>query len=258
MTLVQGLLKSLAITAPILMGTAAPAQQGPIVLLKLDDVTAASPRWRRTAEFLAQEGVKANFGVIGQALEKEDPALKEWVTALHKSGRIEFWNHGYATPFQKDEAKGIRGEFLGNSFENQLQALKRTQELGRLRFGITFAAFGPHSSGMDDNTFRALAEIPEIKAVFSPGMPRVATAGSVFMIQRRIELEKPIFNPNPDAVRERFEQIAKTVDYLSFQGHPNQWDDAKFANFQQAVRYLKEQGCRFMTVSEFLAQPNKK
>lgn len=228
-----------------------PPGAGPIMMLKLDDVTRVSERWKRTADFLEAEGVKANFGVIGEALEKEDPVLKAWVADRRAKNLVEFWNHGYASRFKVDEASGKKGEFNGTGLEAQLKALTRTQELGKLRFGFEFAAYGPHSSATDADTYAALAQIPALKLVwfYAPKPPATTTA---FVVERRMELEKPLFVPNPDAVKERFEKL-RGKDYLAVQGHPDQWDDARFAAFQVAVRYLKAQGCRFAFASEFLA-----
>jgi peptidoglycan/xylan/chitin deacetylase (PgdA/CDA1 family) len=220
----------------------------PMVMIKLDDVVAVTPQWQRVVDFLTKEGLKANFGVIGSALEKEDPALIAWVGKLKAAGTIEFWNHGYA-------GFGHPKEFEGTGYEAQLRALKRTQELGKLRFGAAFTAFGPHSSGADADTFRALAELPEITLVWQYGPPKGTSvpAFRAFVVERRMNLEKPIFVPNPQFVQEQFEKDGKTRDYISLQGHPAAWDDAKFADFQKAMLYLKGQGCRFVLASEFLA-----
>ena len=57
---------------------------------------------------------------------------------------------------------------------------------------------------------------------------RVAETGKD-AIQRLMELEKPVFNPNPDQFKENFE------------------------NFKKVVLDLRDQGCRFVTISDYLA-----
>jgi peptidoglycan/xylan/chitin deacetylase (PgdA/CDA1 family) len=70
-----------------------------------------------------------------------------------------------------------------------------------------------------------------------------------------MELERPLFVPNPEQLQENFEKKRATLPYVAIQGYPNQWDDARFEKFKQAVLYLRSQGCRFVTVSEFLRLP---
>jgi peptidoglycan/xylan/chitin deacetylase (PgdA/CDA1 family) len=221
----------------------------PVVMLKLDDLSRITPRWQRVVDFLEAEGLKANFGIINSPLEKDDPKLNAWVKALDQKGTIEFWHHGYDAKYPHDATH--KGEFEGSGYDVQLHSLKRGQELAVERFGKPYAAFGPHYSGTDADTYRALEELPDIKVVWFYG-PKPPAKSSKIIIERRMELEKPIFQPNPAFVKERFEAFGKTRDYIAIQGHPDQWDDTRFANFQEAVRYLKDQGCRFVTVSEWL------
>lgn len=227
-----------------------PAGTVPVVMLKLDDVAKVTPRWKKAAEFIASEGLKANFGIINSPLETEDPALVAWVKELTASGTIEFWCHGYDAKALHD--KDHKGEFEGTGYDYQLHSLQRSQELAKQRFGFEYTAFGPHWSGTDTDTDKALEQIPGIKAVFFYG-PKKGSTSTKILIERRMELEKPIFRPNPDEVKARFEAVGRKFDYIALQGHADQWDDARFADFQKAVRYLKDQGCRFVTVSEWLA-----
>lgn len=256
MPLLPSLLTLLALCAAAAQAVdaAVPRPGAPVVMLKLDDLTKITPRWKRVADFIAAEGLKVNFGVINSPLEQDDPALTAWVKELTLKGTIEVWNHGYDAKYVHD--KEHKGEFEGSGYEVQLKNLQRAQELAKLRFGTEYAAFGPHWSGCDADTFKALDQIPGIQVIWFYGPKAPATTTKV-VIERRMELEKPLFQPNPEAVKERFEAIGRNSDYLALQGHADQWDDQRFANFQQAVRYLKDQGCRFVTVSEWLASRKK-
>ena len=40
-------------------------------------------------------------------------------------------------------------------------------------------------------------------------------------------------------------------DCFVLQGHPNQWDDARFAEFVKLVEYLQAQGVTFTTPYEY-------
>lgn len=223
------------------------AGEGLAVLLKLDDLTGVHPRFQRVDDFLAAEGLKVSYGIIGEALEKADPALDAWVKERQATGRVQFWNHGYSTRFAKDATR--KGEFQGTGLEAQAKAIARTQELARARFGFDLAAWGPHDSKTDDDTWTALAQHPEITAVwFYRPYGGKTFAGT--LIARRMELEKPLGNPEPKQLAEAYAADAGRFDYIALQGHPKQWDDARFAAFQEAVRMLKAKGCRFITAAE--------
>jgi peptidoglycan/xylan/chitin deacetylase (PgdA/CDA1 family) len=120
------------------------------------------------------------------------------------------------------------------------------------KVGIDMIAFGPHTTALDAATYEALEGIPEIRLVWFYGPPKGART-SKLVIQRLMELERPLFVPNPEQLRENFEKKRATLPYVAIQGHPNQWDDVRFADFKKAVLYLREQGCRFVTPSEYLA-----
>ena len=90
-------------------------------------------------------------------MEEDNQAYFNWIKHLHKSGLIEFWNHGYRNRKATDKT----GEFEG-SFEEQKDALRRTQELAKEKLDIELRAFGPHWSGTNEGTAKAMEEIPEI------------------------------------------------------------------------------------------------
>ncbi len=218
----------------------------PVIILKLDDLTNVTPAWQRCTDFLQAQNIKASFGIIGFALETPSPQLVAFIKKLHQSGMVEFWNHGYKNRKSKDEPD----EFGSADVQQQLQALNRTQTLAREKLGFSLACFGPHWSPTNATTEQALVQCPEITAVFFYTKPLPARPWFVF--ERKLELENPLFRPNPDSVKTNFEKLAATQKYFCMQGHPNQWDEKRFEDFTKAVLYLKEQGCPFMTASEYI------
>lgn len=234
---------------------AAATSTTPIILLKLDDLRRITPQWKRCTEFLAAEQVKASYGILCDALETSDPTFEAWVKDLHDKGQIEFWSHGYTTKVVEDKDKGTKGDWVGTGYDYQLKTMLRCQELFQQRFGFPFAAFGPHTYQVDDDTWKAMEQLPALKAVWSFA-PKDPKQTSKFLIVRRGELnvEQPLFVPNPEALQKAFEAKGRSLEYISLQGHPNQWDDKRFEAFKTLVLYLKAQGCRFMGPSEFLAQ----
>ncbi|OGV81515.1 MAG: hypothetical protein A3K19_17240 [Lentisphaerae bacterium RIFOXYB12_FULL_65_16] len=231
-------------------GTAAPAKR-PIIILKLDDVTTLTPRWQKCAEFLERENVKAAFGIIGNGLDNPKPQLVDWIKKCHDSRLIEFWNHGYRNRTAQDP----KGEFEEDDSAVQLASLQKTQALAKEKLGITLHAFGPHWSGTNAATEQALAQVPELTSVFY--YTKSSKARPWFVFERVFVLEEPLFKPNFEFVKKKFEQVADKKAYICMQGHANQWDDQRFEQFTMIVKYLKEQGCIFMTPTEYVTSLEK-
>ena len=120
-----------------------------------------SVRWQRVTDFIQQNKLKASYGIIGWSLEQDNPAYFRWIKDLHNSGDIEFWNHGYRDRRAEDKT----GEFEG-PYAEQKAALEKTQRLAKEKLGIELRAFGPHWSGTNSDTAKALDGIPEIKMCF--------------------------------------------------------------------------------------------
>lgn len=224
-----------------------------VIILKFDDVThhgaddtcPVSPRWQRLADFLAKEHIKGAFGIIGHSLEEDRPAYFNWIKNLNAGGGVEFWNHGYHNRTGSDP----RGEFEG-PYEEQKHAIRRTQILARDKLGIVLQAFGPHWSGTNADTGKALGESPEITSWFygDPGATRP------FAFKRVLTLENPIFVPDADTFKTLYAQRARTEPCLALQGHPNAWDDGRWKGFVKIIEFLKARGCVFMTPSGYLEQ----
>jgi hypothetical protein len=66
-----------------------------------------------------------------------------------------------------------------------------------------------------------------------------------------MDLEKPTYVPNFERIKASYEKSGISGECLVLQGHPNKWDDQRFDEFAKIVRYFKQAGCAFMTVSEF-------
>jgi peptidoglycan/xylan/chitin deacetylase (PgdA/CDA1 family) len=175
-------------------------------------------------------------------LEQDNQAYFDWIKNLNKKGLIEFWNHGYRNRKATDKT----GEFEG-SFEEQKAALQRTQKLAKEKLGIELKAFGPHWSGTNEDTARALESIPEIKMWFYG-----PTDSTKFVFEKVLTLENPVFVPDLDKFKAIYEKVARDKKCLALQGHPNGWDDKRWEGFVKIIDYLKSKGCVFMTPSEYL------
>lgn len=234
---------------------AGPDDGKPVIILKLDDITrhgppetgTVSPRWQKCVDFIEREGLKASLGIIGFSLEEDAPAYFQWIRDLNRKGFIEFWNHGYRNRRGAQDS----AEFESDSMEEQQAALEKTQRLAREKLGIELKAFGPHWSGTNEATEKALENVPGLAIwFFGPRPPRRSTK---VILERSINLEQPTHVPNFEPLKARFEESGHRKEYLVLQGHPNSWTDERFAEFERVVGYLKSKGCPFMTVSGYVA-----
>lgn len=241
----------LACSSAVVHGGETTGQPPQIIILKLDDVTGqggrgsvpVSPRWQRVTDFVVQNKLKAAYGIIGWSLEQENPAYFAWIKDLHNKGTVEFWNHGYRNRNNEDKT----GEFEG-PYDEQKAALEKTQRLAKEKLGIKLRAFGPHWSGTNGDTAKALEGIPEIKICFYD--PKGAKQ---FVFPQVLVLENPIFVPDSDRFTQLYEKNAKDKACLALQGHPDMWDEKRWEGFVKIIDFLKSKGCVFVTPSEHLA-----
>lgn len=249
---------------PSLWAAGAGERPGPPVLLKLDDLMgqgrgpndSVAKTWQRVTDYLEGKGVKASYGILCESLVENRPGYLAWLKARQDKGLIEFWNHGFLNHFKEDKASGRIGQFVGTPIEEQSEYLTKGQKLFADKLGTQMHVFGPHSCAVDAATYAVLEEIPEITMVWFYGPPKGVTT-TKFVFERKLNIEVPLFVPNPEDVRTRYEKYGHTLPYIALQGHPAQWDDQRFADFTAIVQYLLDQGCPFMTPSEYLASRAK-
>ncbi len=189
------------------------AQNRKIVLLKLDDVhygengEAVPPRWQKVANYIEGKQIKAGFGVIGFSLAEEHPAYFQWIRDIAARGYIEFWNHGYRNRTASDTV----GEFE-QSYEEQYRALFLTDSLATAHLGLALKVWGPHWSNTNEDTDRALAQIPNIRmALGSPENPK-HFKGYVF--ENNLQMEYPVHNPDFDEFVKAYHGEWKDLDFF--------------------------------------------
>ena len=254
-------LASLALVQATSAAVSAEKKAPPPVVLKMDDLKPAGSnnaiptRWKTFVDVCEELDVKASLGFIGNGLENVSPEFVAWVKALDKSGRFQFWNHGYTHAEYPKENGQRRAEFIGTDLATQRATIERTQKLAKDKLGITLTAFGTPFNVLDENTDRALVEVPEITEWFFGYDKPKFYKGTV--LPRRINLEHPTMNPNAAGLIADFNKHAATADVLVLQGHPGGWTDQRLAEFRKAVVFLKEQGCEFLTAAEYAARRSR-
>jgi peptidoglycan/xylan/chitin deacetylase (PgdA/CDA1 family) len=234
----------------------ASAQQ--IILLKLDDVIArrvgtkpVSDRWQKIHDHLKAQNIKGSFGVITESLEKDNAMYFQWLKDVQDAGLIELWMHGY-----KMRGASDTGEFEKGTAEEQWVILAKGEQLAKEKLGFTLPAFGPHWSGTTEATDEAMEKVPEVKIwLYGPEKPKFFTRLS---IPRVMALENPTFVPDAVKFKDFYEKKAAKHEVLVLQGHPEQWDDKRWAGFVEIIEFLKSKNVVFMTPSEYLDQMKNK
>ena len=220
-----------------------------LCVLKLDDVMAGNggqivpERWQRVADYLEGKKVKSSMGIIGVSLENHNPAYYKWITDRAARGYIEFWNHGYHNRSDDD----LLGEFEGE-YDEQLRALQLTDSLARTKLGLNLCVWGPHWSGANENTDKALAQMPQIRMTFGYPSKTVHYKGYVF--PRSIDIEYPTHNPDFEQFKKAYQERESKLEFFFLQGHPNSWDETRWANFTKVIDFLLAENVRFVTPSE--------
>lgn len=237
-----------------------PRKAPPYIVLKLDDLGhmgngGVPPRWIKVIDFIRQRDLHASIGIICNSLEGDNPKYTGWIKAQQATGLFEFWNHGY-THKEWDENGQHMWEFKGPSYEEQKQHFVRSEELAREKLGISLSTFGPGFNQTDDNTLKAISEVGTIK-IWLYGDPR--NAGGKIILERPpwIGIENPTFVPSLDKFIRPYNNQADR-EFFVIQGHPNMWDDARFAEFVRIIDFLTEQKAVFVTPTELVQIKNLK
>jgi len=256
-----------------------PRKSPPIIILKLDDLTQKAgtilPDFRKMAELLETRKIKGSFGVIcavpwpgAQPLQDSGPEYIEWVKKLHASGLIEFWFHGWDHNAHTEDGEAYC-EFNHRTYEDQKERFDHGQKVALEKFGFGFQTFGPGGGGSkyptyDETTVKVMGDVSYMKAWLYPkpldeAGRKLEVQGKVTILDRvwEVNLEKKVGEPDFNWFLEGYSKHPER-DYFVLQGHPNTWDDAKFAEVLKIIDFLIAQKAVFMTPSEYATMKAKK
>lgn len=260
--------RSASATLPALLllplaGIPALAQTPPLpdplipVVLKLDDLNTRGGnvpgRWIRVTDLAREKNIKVSIGIICDSFDYGKPAYFDYIKEWQASGLVEFWFHGWDhKQWQEGETKLM--EFKGTSYEHQKEHFVKSQALAREKLGFAFTTFGAPFNATDEVTARVLAEDPDIK-VFLYGKPSDAAASGKVILDRvgDVNVEHPLFVPNSARFIAHYTKRAPGRRYFVIQGHPAQWDDARWAEFVKIVDFLVENKIPVLTPTELAA-----
>ena len=238
----------------------------PLIVLKLDDFKLSHGKvrrvWRELAELFRQKGVKAGYGVLAETLPEATPETVAWMKEQHDSGLIEFWFHGWDHASHRVDGK-LCSEFYGRSYEAQKQRFVDSEQLCQAQFGFSFATFGPPGGptiSWTDETYRVMADVPEMK-VWLYAQPiddagrALAAAGKVTILDRvwGANLESAVGVPDYKAFVAGYAANASRP-YFVLQGHPEMWNEGRYGEFLKILEFLLSQHAEFVTPTECAAK----
>jgi peptidoglycan/xylan/chitin deacetylase (PgdA/CDA1 family) len=230
----------------------------PAIVLKVDDLSADKggipAAWKRLTDFALERKLKISIGVITQSLATAKPAYLDYIKGLRETGLVEFWFHGYDHKRWTENGHELQ-EFKGTPYEQQKDHFVKSQALAKEKLGFAFTAFGSPFNGYDDATLRVLAEDADIQA-FLYGRPSAQSRLPGKVVLERVgdvNIEAPLFEPNPEAFIAGYLKNAATHRYFVIQGHPGQWNDARWAEFVKLVDYLQQNHIPVVTIAELAA-----
>ena len=226
------------------------------VVLKVDDLVTAHgnipARWKRITDFALERKFKLSVGIICDSLEGDSPAYFAYIKDLKKTGLFEFWFHGYDHKQWTENGKTLQ-EFKGSSYELQKDHFVKSQALAKEKLGFAFTTFGSPFNATDATTSRVLAEDPDIK-IFLYGNSNDKASGKLLLDRvGNVNIEAPLFIPNADKFISGYITSAKGRRYYVIQGHPNQWDDARWAEFVKLIDFLQNNRIPIVTPTELAA-----
>lgn len=265
-------LRLLAVAGLVLAGGAGVVCAAPPVpvVLKVDDLSVrgngtVSERWKRITDFAIERNIKLSIGLIAKSLEGDKPAYSAYLKDLQKSGLIEFWFHGYDHGVHKEgDAGKDYAEFSNRPYEEQKRRFAISQKLAVEKLGAAFTCYGPPGGGNTpasdadwDASARVMAEDPAMKLWLYPKAldergAKLQSAGKVTILDRvyQVNIEQPLFVPNPGKFIEAYVKYSAGRRYFILQGHPDQWDEARWNAFVKLVDYLQQNQIPIITPSE--------
>ncbi len=218
------------------------------------------PRWEKFAAYLNDRRLKFSIGVITYSLDTTSQSYfawavdtsKEnyfaWIKEQHASGLVEFWHHGYNHHQWLQNGSDVF-EFKGSGYDHQLEHLKQGQDLAREHLGFVFTTFGAPFNATDSDTVRVLAKDTDIR-VWLYGNPADSAGKTILDRDPQVNIEHPIFVPNFEKFAAGYAASSASRRYYVIEGHPAQWNDTQFAEFERIIDFLVAHDARFVTPTE--------
>jgi len=225
----------------------------PKIILKLDDFQASKGNCPclPTMDYLIQKQIKAGFGAVaGKFDSTASGILNPYLNATNKKGEklFEIWHHGLDHK---------RPEFAGTSYEYQKAHFEQADQLIKKYLGIQMFTFGTPYNASDSITNRVVSEDTNYKVFMYCSVIPPTPKGIMYM-DHRVNMENGTGNPEFEYFVANYNKLkSRYPDYITLQGHPNQWTPDKLEQFKKIVDLLISDGCEFVLPFEYYKQVTK-
>ncbi len=231
----------------------APLIAGPngekVVILEFDDLgTSGYEGFKTVYEYCKANGIHIAFGAIGDS--SEGLSAEQWaeIKAWTENG-VEVWHHGAYHSINRNVDPYV-ADFQGKTAEDYIKNVKSVIDLYAAH-GIEITSVGAPYNLNDDLFLDTLnKEFPNITSVMYGKDAKKIFNG--YILGNRINIESGTGTPSLDTLKTSY---AKTTNYnyMVIQMHPGSYtDEAKLSEMVASIEYLKEQGCIFMTPTEYV------
>lgn len=210
-------------------------------ILKADDLSFGDSqrdisKWEEFFTYIINKGLKTSVGIIGECLENKEATPV--VGSLLETKCFEFWNHGFSY--------NHKNEFLEASYEEQKDLLRRTQDLGKEKLGITFQAFGAPSNNVSEVISRVVEENDDIKVWLNGSSP-----SNKLILTSWCSIESFSDGKCFISFKQFVENYSSRFPYLLLQCHPWRWSEKTFSQFKEVVDFLLQKQVEFVTPYEY-------
>lgn len=226
-----------------------------IAIIKADDVTSPHKKWDRCFEIAHEREIKVSAGIIANSLEKQGADYVDWIKKWEKTGKVEFWNHGWDHKRWSEDGKE-KSEFGNSGFDHQMGHLTKTQKAYKQATGKDFTTFGSPFNAMDGDTATALNRIPELRLIFCyPGAaPTKAMEGKILLPMTLRGEHDGTGKPNFEKFKQDYANKDKPeLTFAALQFHPMGFSEKGFEDYAAILDFLKSEGWIFMLPSEYAA-----
>ena len=223
-------------------------KEGPVIILKCDDFKANDIDTINAFEafynMVQEEGVAASFGIMGYSTATASAANKAifWENAKkYVDNGIEIWSHGWR---HKKSDTGV-AEYDGYyTLEENREGFGKVLDMVKENTGYEITTFGAPFNRMNQENADMIEETyPQIKTIFfsEEEYDNVTTLNASLPESALVSLE---------SFKTTFSTREKS-NYYVMQIHPANYDETKLGEVRKVIKYLKSEGCKFMTPSQY-------
>ena len=227
------------------------------IILKLDDIGVKNGNSKAKPVFddLLKRKIKVSCGVIAKNLDSTSPQFfAPYLSATNDKGEklFEIWSHGW--DHSNNNPPNNNKEFDGTSYGFQLEHFNHADAYVKQLLGVQMHTFGSPYNASDSTFNKVISQNKNYKVFMLNGMKTPETNG-VANFNNRVNMESSTGNVNFDYFVTQYQKLKdKYPDYMVLQGHAQQWDAAKLAEFDKILDYLIAQKCEFVLPYDYYLQ----